>query len=46
MPPVPSPTPFAILAIEDSPAQIFFIRRVLERHQFCYTLQVIEDGGF
>jgi len=44
MPPVPSPAPLAILAIEDSPAQIFFIRRVLERHQFCYTLQVIEDG--
>jgi CheY-like chemotaxis protein len=44
MPPVPSPTPLAILAIEDSPAQIFFIRRVLERHGLLYTLHVIEDG--
>jgi CheY-like chemotaxis protein len=44
MPPVPSPTPLSILAVEDSPAQLFFIRRVLERHGLFYTLQVITDG--
>jgi chemotaxis family two-component system response regulator Rcp1 len=38
------PTPLAILAIEDSPTQLFFIRRVLDRHGFLYTLQVIADG--
>jgi CheY-like chemotaxis protein len=44
MPPVRSPTPLAILAVEDSPAQIAFIRRVLDRHGLRYTLQVIADG--
>jgi CheY-like chemotaxis protein len=44
MPSVPSPTPLSILAVEDSPAQLFFIRRVLERHGLLYTLQVITDG--
>jgi len=44
MPPVPSPTPLAILAVDDSPAQIAFIRRVLERHGLLYTLRVIADG--
>ena len=44
MPSSPSSTPLAILAVEDSPAQIFFIRRVLDRHGFMYTLQVMENG--
>jgi len=44
MPPVRAPTPLAILAVEDSPAQIAFIRRVLDRHGLRYTLQVIADG--
>ena len=30
MPPVPAPTPLAILAIDDSPAHISFLRRVLD----------------
>jgi chemotaxis family two-component system response regulator Rcp1 len=44
MPPVRAPTPLTILAVEDSPAQIAFIRRVLDRHGLLYTLQVIADG--
>ena len=44
MAPVRAPTPLAILAVEDSPAQIAFIRRVLDRHGLRYTLQVIADG--
>src|SRR5919109_1938271 len=44
MPPILSPAPLAILAVEDSPAQLFFIRRVLDRHGLLYTLQVITDG--
>ena len=44
MPSVPSPTPLSILAVEDSPAQLFFIRRVLEKHGLLYTMQVITDG--
>ena len=39
MPPVPAPTPLAILAIDDSPAHISFLRRVLDRHGLLYTLQ-------
>jgi CheY-like chemotaxis protein len=44
MPPVPAPTPLAILAIDDSPAHISFLRRVLDRHGLLYTLQIIADG--
>jgi CheY-like chemotaxis protein len=44
MPSASSPTPLSILAVEDSPAQLFFIRRVLEKHGLLYTLQVITDG--
>lgn len=44
MPPVPAPTPLAILAIDDSPAHISFLRRVLDRHGLLYTLQSIADG--
>jgi CheY-like chemotaxis protein len=44
MPPVPAPTPLAILAIDDSPAHISILRRVLDRHGLLYTLQIIADG--
>ena len=44
MPIFPSRTPLAILAIDDSPAHIYLLRRMLDTHGFPYTLQAIEDG--
>ncbi len=37
--PLPS---FAILVVEDNPADVYFIRRVLSAHGFSDNLQVLE----
>ena len=37
--------PLAILAVEDNPAYISALRRMLERHAFPYTLEVLADGN-
>jgi CheY-like chemotaxis protein len=44
MPTPPARPPLAILAIENDPTYLYFLRRMLDRHGFPYTLQVIKDG--
>jgi CheY-like chemotaxis protein len=36
--------PLTILVVEDNPADVYILRRVLNAHAFPYDLQVIENG--